>query len=541
MKNISDFIKKATGKEASFLDILLVFSGVVFLRIIAEQFIARSAPISTYETVIEYIHNFYFFSLSFILIGFMLKIILKDSFSKIMGMLLPATLLVLLPPLIDMVRTGGEVYWSFYSLSTLRDMPGQFVTFFGNLPPGIRYFGTKIVFFLALTLVGGLVFIKRRKLLLAVISSLGTYGILFLMGNFPGFFTFFYKGVIEGKDIFSIKSFEIAQFVGSPSSVMGIKAPGISYAFPYKLEFIYFLLLIILLATGFYWHERKKFWSFCKNARFPQLIYHGGLFLVGAGLGFLRFGENLKFDIFSLASVVVLEAVFVLAWLASVVVNDIYDLEIDRITNSDRPLPQNVFSLEEYRNLGAILFFLSVLGGLTVGFSFAALAITYQILAWFYSAPPLRLKKYPVIATFTSSLASLMVVFSGYILLSTDQGIHSLSWRIILLLIVAYTLSLPIKDFKDIEGDKKDQVWTWPVILGERKGRLFVSISLFISSILPVFFLHEPKLFPWALFFGSILYLAINSKKIKSRQIPGAVLGVVFFYLLVIIRVVFWF
>jgi len=167
------------------------------------------------------------------------------------------------------------------------------------------------------------------------------------------------------------------------------------------------------------------------------------------------------------------------------------------------------------------------------------LLLVYQIIAWFYSAPPFRLKKFPVIATFVSSLASLMVLFLGYILMSSDQTIYTLSWRIILLLIICYTISIPIKDFKDIEGDKKYGIWTIPVIFGEKNARIIVAICHFCSYILSVFFLNELRLFFWAIVFGAINYAIVISKKINPRRVFWWVLGTVSVYLLIMVKIVF--
>jgi len=311
------------------------------------------------------------------------------------------------------------------------------------------------------------------------------------------------------------------------------------YAFPYKVELFYFPFLVFLLASLFYLAEKNKFFAVIKNLRYPQMAYHAGLFFLGIGLGFLNFRDSFGISIFSLVIMLNLVISVWLAWLASVVANDIYDLEIDRISNPDRPLPKEIFAVSEYTQFGIVCFLLSLLGGITVGFNFFALLLVYQIIAWFYSAPPFRLKKFPGVATFVSSLASLMVLFLGYIIMSSDQTIYALSWRIILLLVICYTIAIPIKDFKDIEGDKKYGIWTIPVIFGEKNARLIVAIAHFCSYILSVFFLNEMKLFFWAIVFGVINYAIVISKKIDPRRIFWWVLVTVAIYLLIMIKIVF--
>jgi hypothetical protein len=190
MERVKKIARGLFDQKVSFLSVVSIFLGVIFLRVFVEQFIARSTPLSSYEIVIEYIHNLYFFSISFCLISFLLSYSLKLRPSQAQGALVFAAILILFPPLIDMARTGGEVFWSFYSLSSLSEMPGQFVTFFGHLPSGIMYFGTRIIFLIAVLLVGFLVWSKTEKIARSLFSALGTYIILFVMGNFPGFFLY---------------------------------------------------------------------------------------------------------------------------------------------------------------------------------------------------------------------------------------------------------------------------------------------------------------------------------------------------------------
>ncbi len=539
MEKIRKIFRSIEEKEVSITAFLGVFCGVVFTRVLIEQFIALSSPISPFELVIEFIHNLFFFSITFILISFFLSWFLKENVVKFSGLFLWASLLIIFPPVFDMIRTGGEVFWSFYLISSVADLRMQFLTFFGHMPTGILYFGTRIVFTLAILLIGLFLLYKTKSLIKSAIGAVGVYIILFVMGAFPSIFVFIYEFFLGKGKISRIRSFNVAQFWGTPQRIWSIDSLGIKYAFAYKLDLVFYIFLLFLLAVIFYQISRKKFWAVLANFRYPQLIYHSGLFLIGMGLGLLNYPNNFQIDLFSVFSVFVLLSSVFLAWKTSVIVNDIYDFKIDEISNPNRPLPQKVFTVSQYGQLGILCFFLSLLGGITVGFPFFFLLLGYQTLAWFYSAPPLRLKKFPAVATFVSAVASIFILFMGYILISPDQSIHSLSWRIILLLLISYTISIPIKDLKDIEGDKKYGIWTIPVILGEDRGRLVIAVGMFTSYILSVFFLNELKLFFWALLFGAVTFLIVVSKKIKPTRVFWWVLGAVSVYLLILVKIVF--
>jgi 4-hydroxybenzoate polyprenyltransferase len=175
-----------------------------------------------------------------------------------------------------------------------------------------------------------------------------------------------------------------------------------------------------------------------------------------------------------------------------------------------------------------------------VHYKFGILLFVYQVLAWFYSAEPFRLKRFPLLASFFSALTLLTVFFSGYIFFSPEQNIEHLSWRIIFLLLITYTLSLPIKDFKDIAGDKKDGVRTIPVIFGEERGRLIVASGIFISFILSIFFINESRLFWWAVIFGSASFLVMTNKKIHPRKVFWWILPLIMVYGLIALKIIFF-
>lgn len=541
-KKIENFFNGLFEKRVSLLSWIFAFLGIIFVRCFVEQFVAFSKPMLPYESVLEYVHNFYFFSLAIVLIWLFLSFILKVNPKKLSIILIFSSIFAIFPPLIDMIRTGGEIYWSFYLFSTPRDLFWQYITVFGHLPSAIVYFGTKIVFISVILLVFLIVLAKSRKFLRAIFSAIAVYSILFFIGAFPSLFFYAFSFVSGQNKVLEIQPYQIAQFFGGMSRTMGVEFSALHYALAlaYRLDFIYFILLILLLAILFWKIDRQKVIAVWKNARFPQLVYHSGLFFIGIAIGALNYPHNFRLDIFSILSVVVLLSSVWLAWLASVIINDLSDFSIDSVSNPERPLQKKIFTQEEYIHLGWAFFVLSIIGAVSLGFSFAVLLIVYQIVAWIYSAEPFRLKRFPLVGTLMSSLALLMVLFLGYILMSDGQTIYTLSIRIIFLILISGTICLPIKDFKDIAGDKQDGVWTLPVIFGEKKARLIVATNLFISFMLSVFLLNELQLFWWALIFGTIAFLVVVSQKIKPRQLFWPVLGILFIYGLVMIKILFF-
>ncbi|HLN18641.1 MAG TPA: UbiA family prenyltransferase, partial [Patescibacteria group bacterium] len=429
MEKIRKIVASLMNEEIGAVKFLLIFLAVISVRLFIELFIARVYSATFWEVISLYIHSFYFFSILIASLWLFLSLILNQKPQKLGGIFIWASLLVILPPILDVIKTGGEVYWSFYILSSFSDLKIQFMTVFGHLPSGIMYFGTRITFILAIILLSFLVFLETKDWLKTILSAIGSYLILFLLGAFPSIFAYFYFFLTEKRAISDVKSFQIAQFFGSPGKIWGLTSSDLTHTFAYKMEMAFFPILLAILMGLFYMTSRQKLWAVLKNLRYPQLIYHCGLFIIGMGLGFLNYPNSFNLNIFSFLTVVILILSIFLAWKASVVINDIVDIKIDQITNPSRPLPQKIFNEKEYLNLGIICLFLSLFGGITIGPVFFVLLLIYQILAFFYSAKPYRLKKFPIIATATSSLASIFILFLGFVLMSGGQAFQDMSWR----------------------------------------------------------------------------------------------------------------
>jgi 4-hydroxybenzoate polyprenyltransferase len=536
MKKIEKFVNKLLTRKISPVFWLINFLGIIFIRLFLDKFIARSSS-PLFDFIMD-IHNILFFLLTFLFIWLILSFILKKKPFELAYLMLWASLFIIFPPILDLIKTGGDVYWSFYLISSPTILLKQFLAFFGFLPSGIVYFGSKVTFILAIFLLSGLVFVKTKSVIKMIISALGTYVAFFAMASFPSIMA--YLGIFLTKGYFlKIKEYEIIQFFTN-ANIWGVTLKNINYSLVYNLNFIYFLLVLAFLFLFFAWSEKVKFWSILRNFRYPQIIYNSGVFILGSLLGILAFSENFKPNLFSLLGFLVLLISVWLSWKASVVANDIYDIEIDKITNAQRPLPRNIFKIKEYKQLGIIIFFLAILGGFLISYKFGWLLISYQILAWFYSGQPFRLKRFPILGTFVSAWASLIIFMMGFILFSPGQNLNNFSWRFFFLLLFSYTFCLIIKDLKDIEGDRKFGIKTIPVILGEEKGRLFVGASFFTSYILSVFFLNEWKLFWWSIIFGSVSFFIINNQKVTSRRLLWWNLAIVFIYGLILVKIVFF-
>jgi len=533
------FFEEIQSKKISIAFWSLSFMGVNAFRIFIE-FALIQRKFNFEILVIEYIHNIFFFLTVIALIWLLLSFILKINPKKLAFLMAIFQWIIIFPPIFDMLKTGGQVYWSFYALTDFTGLWSRFSTFFGDMPTGIVYFGTGIGFISMIIFVAVVVFLGTKSYFKSLTSAFLAYCLIFLMGIFPSLLTFIYFPLIGYKKLLEIRAFHAVEFLASEGQIFGVKFELLPYYLAYNLNLVYFLLLVFLFLILFFYSDRKKLWSFVTNLRLPQVIFHEGFLLFGIGLGIWFYPQNLNFSPFTFFAIFSILASVFLAWEASVIINDVYDFKIDSISNHNRPLQKKIFSLEEYANFGVALFLFSLLGGITISIKFTVFLLIYQILAWFYSAEPFRMKKIPILATLISAIALLIIFLMGFSLFSGEEGLVKLPWRILLMLFLTIAASLPLKDFKDIAGDRHDKIWTIPVIFGQATGRLIVGSVIFICFVASVFVLNESRLFLWALIFGSAAFLSIVRKEIKNTNIFWWIFGLIIAYSLILIKIVFF-
>jgi homogentisate phytyltransferase/homogentisate geranylgeranyltransferase len=167
------------------------------------------------------------------------------------------------------------------------------------------------------------------------------------------------------------------------------------------------------------------------------------------------------------------------AWLAClwgnvyiVGLNQLWDVEIDRINKPDLPLASGAFSRRQGQWIVGICGFLAILmAGLGGNWLLATVAISLSI-GTAYSLPPIRLKRFPLFAAFCILTVRGIIVNLGLFLhfsrkLQGQETLNSYVWTLTLF-ILFFTIAIAIfKDVPDLEGDKKYQINTFTVVIGK--------------------------------------------------------------------------
>ncbi|NCU41734.1 MAG: hypothetical protein EOM19_03345 [Candidatus Moranbacteria bacterium] len=512
------------------------FTAIIVIRIFIENWLNSFSHRDLQFLFNEFTHTFLFFLFSYILFLILLHFFAKTSLRVTSNILLWGFLIILTPPLFDNIISGGTGFWSFYIFDSLSGLFLRFFTFFGDNPTiGITY-GVRIEVALSLFLFFSYILFKTRNFIRALTGTFIGYVAFFILGTFPSWIAFFILGWTKG--FFEIHATDIASIFLSPETILSSPTGSLLNILNIKMGIIYAFILSALLPILSLIFFRKISLSLFANVRLPQLLYHGNLIWLGGGLAFIFSPQTLThLTFFNILSFLLLVIASSYAWLATIIPNDIFDFHIDAISNSKRPLIKKTISPQSYKALGWTLFGSSLLL-VTLSYPYLLfLFIIYHSLAWIYNSPPFRIKRFPFVATFVSALASLLMLFSGYIAIDKSQTLEHLPLEIIFFLLFAYTISLPIKDFKDRISDKKVHIWTIPVLLGEKKSRFFIGTGIFLSFIFSVIVFNMYSLTPWALLFGTLSFWIITfphvsffGKKLYPRYLPHSIFLITLLY-----------
>jgi len=231
---------------------------------------------------------------------------------------------------------------------------------------------------------------------------------------------------------------------------------------------------------------------------------------------------------------------------SGMIINDIYDIEIDKINRPDRPIPSGAVSLKQAKILFILTFGIGVmisiihylifdLSGLNV-----ILAVFFGLIGWLYAAWG---KKQGFIGNIIVGISFSIGLIYGAVLNTLIIPAY-----IYYFFLTAFFLLLSreiVKGCEDIEGDKEEGVKTLAIKLGTKKAirfSLLFEVLAIIFFILPLFTeIINPLLFLIFLIFGLIVVVTAivlslsknlgqeNFKKISLLLKLGALLGLIAF------------
>jgi len=154
--------------------------------------------------------------------------------------------------------------------------------------------------------------------------------------------------------------------------------------------------------------------------------------------------------------------------------NQIFDLEIDRINKPKRPLPSGRITLTTAWRFTVAALALGLLLAWWVNWQCLLLAAAAGLLTACYSAPPARTKRWGILANLTVAIPrGFLLPVAGW---STVKSIATAEpWLLSIPLGLFVFGAISTKDFSDIPGDTAGGCRTLPVQFGVRKTALIIA------------------------------------------------------------------
>jgi len=447
------FVEKSIHRIEN-LKIRPFFLAAYFCLLIAIRDLLEQWFFSEYFSIQRLLHHFFFASLVLMAGILIINLIGKIDLIKTTLIVASGFIVIVLPPLFDRLIFLRNFPYEYV---LPQDFLFDFFTFFLLTPKA----GLGIMFEIAaiLLLASFYVLIRSRSIFRAILTGISLYLLVGISAT-PRLYLpipeMIDSSIWQNRHILYF-SFYFGLFI-----ILGVFfLREINKAIPRALlrelnsfRTLHFILMVII---GIYFSENPSFFEF------PGFLYN---------------------------SISIILMVFL--WLSTVLVNNVYDLPIDRISNPRRPLVMGAVTPATYLDLSSVFVIIALLSSLVLGIIPFILSLLFVLSSLVYSMPPLRLRK-NLFSSLFIGWGSLLAFYIGYfngkgafdILVSSDALFLSL------LIFIAFSIGPLTKDLKDYEGDLLHGVKTFFTLFGLQKGRRIVSLLLCLSLLIPLFLFHE--------------------------------------------------
>jgi geranylgeranylglycerol-phosphate geranylgeranyltransferase len=155
------------------------------------------------------------------------------------------------------------------------------------------------------------------------------------------------------------------------------------------------------------------------------------------------------------------------------IINDIFDIEIDKINRPQRPLPLKKISIKEAYILYSLFTVISLLLSLWLNLSALLIVLFSHLLLFLYSK---YLKQIPFVGNITVAfMTGLVFILGGVVVGNSSAAIVPAIFAFLINLIREI-----VKDMQDIEGDRQAGLLTFPIKFGVLKSKFLISFFIFI-------------------------------------------------------------
>jgi 4-hydroxybenzoate polyprenyltransferase/Flp pilus assembly protein TadD len=436
-------------------------------------------------------HFAFFYVSLFLSISLILSALAGERPGRVMKVVTPAWVVLLIPPVLDYILSSGEGVKIAYVLE-LRSVIFSF--FDPRVTLDSISTGQRVEIVAACLLAAAYVRLKTRSWTRSAAALIAVYVVLALHGVLPS--------------LFARASLALARVGAEPGAayLSAFKAGGIVVDESRKLALLFLWTSSVLGIAAWFRHAPGRARAAAKNVRPLRAVHYLGLASFGIAFGWRLFslaGVSFAGAGDALGIAATLLATF-LAFEASVALNDVFDREGDRLTETGRPLVSGALSPRDLTGQAVVFSLAALLLALNVKYSTFLFMVLALAASYAYSAPPLRLKRFPVVSGLTLGVVSLLTCLVGFSLFAEERALALFPPRLGWVIVLAFGLGFAAKDLKDVEGDRATGVWTLPVLLGPAAGRAAVAGLVLAGYVLAAVILPFRALAPLALTLGAL-------------------------------------
>lgn len=501
------YIDKLENNNVSIASYVLSFIFIIFIRSYLESYSTNWSSAITFDT---YYHFFLFYISIILSMLYIFKIYFEEKgIDKLLKLVFSFWIIIILPPIIDIILHKGSWVQMAYLVKWDWSLSSLFFSFFWLWKN--NWVTTWI----------------KSEILIVLVSSLlysiiygGKYikSFLFVISIYLAFFIYWSLPIMIDILLWFIwfKNWNLIQLL--------------NYIFIINI----FLVLIYILKEL----NNNLFVKILHDLR-PERQIHYFIFIVFWFFVASFIKDNQQFTSYFIINIeyliwLIVSIIILFLWiLYSIVTNNIEDIEIDKISNKNRPLINWDIDVIEYKIVWFFSLFLSVIFSISIWFKHFILISMFIWNYYLYSMFPFRFKRIFFLSKIFISFNTLIATYIWYTIIQYNE----INFPILLSMFILFWLPFLIQfiDIKDYEGDKSVWIKTLPTVFWLELSKKiiwtlfllwYIWISLFVwSMVLSIF-----NLIFWILIFIFIYYFEYNERNIFYTYQISLVFIMIYFY-----------
>ncbi|MBI2061544.1 MAG: UbiA family prenyltransferase [Nitrospirae bacterium] len=435
-------------------------------------------------SAIQLAHYVLFYLALAMALGLIVHALTGQQVVKLLRLIFAGLIVTLLPPILDSTLFASHTpHYDYLRVKDIQALLHAYLTFFGPLAAKGISLGMRVEIGLICLLTFLYVQATTRSWPRAIAGMVASYTLMFF-------------------------------FVSIPVYLDWLAGPAGREATGFKEMPLIFALMVGIETLAVCTIEAPAFVrEILKDTRFLRIVHYELLFFLGTAASPAALpAQGIELG---LRAVLAFCAIW-LIWIYSVMVNNVYDIEIDRVNEPHRPLVKGSVDPVRYVRVSRWVLLAALALALSAGVLVVMLTLLFGLAYFVYSAPPLRLKERCVLSKVVIGISSVSAFLVGYSLYS---GNFSAPVGYVGAIFAWFTLGAYLIDLKDVEGDKAAGIRNLPTVLGLRRAQRVAAIAVAIAHAAAFWIIGRNGLGWTFLPIGALQFIAVNAKVYREKPI----------------------